>query len=414
MGNSVNKTLPAPSGPYIVGALDVITEHTEQGCFFRLFYPSQIDEKSNSTTEYTPWVARSKYIDGYGDAMVPAKWMQPCCSLDGTCSDAKYPLIIFSHGLGGNRLVYSAVCTELASHGYIVAAIEHRDGSASYTYYHELSESSDENEIYKEKDLFFETYEPKADIFEYRNNQLKKRVEECIKVKNYLIAKDTLEHLTELKNLKSHIDPTRIAAALPNKLSNCTFRTLIAILHSSAGIVLDGWMFPVDKEAENEVQQPLLFVNNEKFQWKENVERMQNVISKFPNRRMMYTIKGSVHQSHADFTHLADPWLGGFFKVRGSIDPQLCHEINSKMCLHFLQKYLGLSTSESTETDILVEEFGEWRKLHNGLLFGESSSAKLTEDVSASSRLRLKRTHRGQQCGLTHLKWKHDPQSSHR
>ncbi|KRZ85274.1 Platelet-activating factor acetylhydrolase [Trichinella sp. T8] len=398
MGNSVNKTLPAPSGPYIVGALDVITEHTEQGCFFRLFYPCQIDEKSNSTTEYTPWVARSKYIDGYGDAMVPAKWMQPCCSLDGTCSDAKYPLIIFSHGLGGNRLVYSAVCTELASHGYIVAAIEHRDGSASYTYYHELSESSDENEIYKEKDLFFETYEPKADIFEYRNNQLKKRVEECIKVKNYLIAKDTLEHLTELKNLKSHIDPTRIVA-----LSNCIFRTLIAILHSSAGIVLDGWMFPVDKEAENEVQQPLLFVNNEKFQWKENVERMQNVISKFPSGRMMYTIKGSVHQSHADFTHLADPWLGGFFKVRGSIDPQLCHEINSKMCLHFLQKYLGLSTSESTETDILVE-FGEWRKLHNVLLF----------DVSASSRLRLKRTHRGQQCGLTHLKWKHDPQSSHR
>ncbi|KRX48440.1 Platelet-activating factor acetylhydrolase, partial [Trichinella sp. T9] len=398
MGNSVNKTLPAPSGPYIVGALDVITEHTEQGCFFRLFYPCQIDEKSNSTTEYTPWVARSKYIDGYGDAMVPAKWMQPCCSLDGTCSDAKYPLIIFSHGLGGNRLVYSAVCTELASHGYIVAAIEHRDGSASYTYYHELSESSDENEIYKEKDLFFETYEPKADIFEYRNNQLKKRVEECIKVKNYLIAKDTLEHLTELKNLKSHIDPTRIVA-----LSNSIFRTLIAILHSSAGIVLDGWMFPVDKEAENEVQQPLLFVNNEKFQWKENVERMQNVISKFPSGRMMYTIKGSVHQSHADFTHLADPWLGGFFKVRGSIDPQLCHEINSKMCLHFLQKYLGLSTSESTETDILVE-FGEWRKLHNVLLF----------DVSASSRLRLKRTHRGQQCGLTHLKWKHDPQSSHR
>ncbi|KRX17630.1 Platelet-activating factor acetylhydrolase [Trichinella nelsoni] len=405
MGNSVNKTLPAPSGPYIVGALDVITEHTEQGCFFRLFYPCQIDEKSNSTTENTPWVARSKYIDGYGDAMVPAKWMQPCCSLDGTCSDAKYPLIIFSHGLGGNRLVYSAVCTELASHGYIVAAIEHRDGSASYTYYHELSESSDENEIYKEKDLFFETYEPKADIFEYRNNQLKKRVEECIKVKNYLIAKDTLEHLTELKNLKSHIDPTRIVAVviLRNKLSNCIFRTLIAILHSSAGIVLDGWMFPVDKEAENEVQQPLLFVNNEKFQWKENVERMQNVISKFPSGRMMYTIKGSVHQSHADFTHLADPWLGGFFKVRGSIDPQLCHEINSKMCLHFLQKYLGLSTSESTETDILVE-FGEWRKLHNVLLF----------DVSASSRLRLKRTHRGQQCGLTHLKWKHDPQSSHR
>lgn len=41
----------------------------------------------------------------------------------------QFPVVIFSHGLAGNRLSYSQYCGELASLGIIVAAIEHRDGS---------------------------------------------------------------------------------------------------------------------------------------------------------------------------------------------------------------------------------------------------------------------------------------------
>jgi len=47
-----------------------------------------------------------------------------------TGSSSKHPLVIFSHGLAGTRHTYTQYCSALASQGYVVLAVEHRDGSA--------------------------------------------------------------------------------------------------------------------------------------------------------------------------------------------------------------------------------------------------------------------------------------------
>lgn len=45
-----------------------------------------------------------------------------------------FPLLMFSHGLGGSRTAYSSLCTEFASYGFVVCAVEHRDGSGPRTF----------------------------------------------------------------------------------------------------------------------------------------------------------------------------------------------------------------------------------------------------------------------------------------
>ncbi|KAI9660127.1 MAG: hypothetical protein M1821_001479 [Bathelium mastoideum] len=49
-------------------------------------------------------------------------------------SRPKFPLILFSHGLCGTRTTYSSLCGEFASYGFVVCAVEHRDGTGPRTY----------------------------------------------------------------------------------------------------------------------------------------------------------------------------------------------------------------------------------------------------------------------------------------
>ena len=67
-----------------------------------------------------------------------------------------FPLLMFSHGLGGTRTMYSTVCGEFASFGFVVCAVEHRDGSGPRTC---VLRPRDEDEV--DKNLSKAEYESK-------------------------------------------------------------------------------------------------------------------------------------------------------------------------------------------------------------------------------------------------------------
>jgi platelet-activating factor acetylhydrolase len=56
-----------------------------------------------------------------------------------------FPVMVFSHGMASSRTQYTQYCGELASRGYVVAAIEHRDGSGPGTV---IKNSSGVKELY--------------------------------------------------------------------------------------------------------------------------------------------------------------------------------------------------------------------------------------------------------------------------
>lgn len=55
--------------------------------------------------------------------------------------------------------------------------------------------------------------------------------------------------------------------------------------------MLDAWMHPLDKSMCDKVQQPVMLVNYEKFQWKLNVEQQVQWMTKDNVDRTLITIK---------------------------------------------------------------------------------------------------------------------------
>lgn len=138
------KHLPLPTGPFPkVASRDFMCGFSRKnGVLLRLFYPAIVDHKEQTINPmlWSNWLPHENYRRGYadvsgiksdfllrliertnrGEVFIPAI---PNCKPYQLEGNQKFPVIIFSHGLGACRTAYSSVCTEMASHGFVVACI---------------------------------------------------------------------------------------------------------------------------------------------------------------------------------------------------------------------------------------------------------------------------------------------------
>nr|XP_020443829.1 platelet-activating factor acetylhydrolase isoform X2 [Monopterus albus]XP_020443830.1 platelet-activating factor acetylhydrolase isoform X2 [Monopterus albus] len=384
MGNTHSNHLgiPPAKGPNAVGCTDFMMDHTAKGSFFRLYYPCQETERA----EKPDWIPCREYFNGladfikinrtlgerifsylFGSFKIPAYLDAPFKS------NGKCPVVIFSHGLGAFRTLYSAICAELASHGFIVASVEHRDQSASATYYfREKTESEKANEKVLKKSasaqnnlvkewMYYRPLQHGESEFPLRNKQVKQRADECIlalekltEINSGIPVQNVLQTQFDWTTLQNSMDLCRIAVMGHSFGGATAIEVLCKEVKFKCGIALDSWMLPLDDEIFPQVKQPIFFINSEKFQWAGNINRMRKMDSAITQRKMI-TIRGTVHQSFPDFTFLAGNWIGKLMKLKGEIDPEIAIDLSNKASLAFLQRHLGLE-----------KNFNQWDPLIDG------------------------------------------------
>lgn len=112
--------------------------------------------------------------------------------------------MIFSHGLGGSRNAYSHLVGSIASHGVIVIATEHRDGSTPISYIRDVpsQDGTDEKPTPKygkqTTDYRRLAHTPSPEVEEGRNEQLKIRLWEMGLIHDSLLKVDEAKPLTNL------------------------------------------------------------------------------------------------------------------------------------------------------------------------------------------------------------------------
>jgi len=383
------KHLPLPTGPHAVGYQDLMTPGgVKDGTFLRLFYPSNLplNETINQHKRWPLW-AEDEYLIGMVKFMqaILAKWpswaprgeflfidqisvLAPVIHIGCThvwrllngevfcptiknaeiSKESKWPLVVFSHGLGTARFAYSRLCSDLASHGLVVAAVEHRDGSAAATFVVEEEQKK--------------TWIPYRKILEtekeytVRNEQLHQRVEEvrrCLDVVIQLGKGEPVENILpdadqfDLAMLKGAIEFSRPVMAGHSYGGATTLMTLAKEERFHHGLALDSWLFPLKDEVALP-KQPIVFINTESFMNRDNIAKMKTFLKdgKDKDRRMIF-VKGSVHQNLIDGPLIFNPGIvKRIMGFQSETSPVLVLDLYAKLMLHFIYQHLELKVDK--------------------------------------------------------------------
>ncbi|KAL3092317.1 hypothetical protein niasHT_028554 [Heterodera trifolii] len=336
-----------------------------------------------------------------GDKKSPVHWHAPVVP-----GEQRFPLVIFSHGISGSRFVYTTVCASLASHGYVVAALEHRDGSCCWTYTLEpVPTPTPPPSPPLPKPMEMRILPHDETEYETRIDQVKRRVAETVHMRRILAEMDAnlLQNAATDNNndrqfgqqqilLGQTFDWTQFKNRLALDRCVCMGHSFGAASSLSACaeypslfnacVLLDAWLYPVERRMYPATVQPVLMLNASKWQWPRNVRRMQRLLSTETtttppqqsqdaknitttatteanappsvtntDSRMMFTIKDIVHQSFSDFGFLVPGRVARYIGVQGDLDPLLTGTAVLEMVLQFLEAQFLHQQQQKEEDD---------------------------------------------------------------
>ncbi|GAA5872305.1 hypothetical protein JCM3774_003339 [Rhodotorula dairenensis] len=305
---------------------------------------------------------------------------------DDTPSQAKtrFPVVVFSHGLSGTRTTYSQWCGEIASRGYVVAAIEHRDGSGPISVVRRADGTQERVVDYiRPEHLSWPAGKKPLTSLEFRAEQLEMRLAEVTETLSALQQLDAgngadLARANRRRSFKSRVEEwlpawkDRLDLTDRVVMAGHSFggATAIQVLRAGStafpfrrGIALDPWADPIppapslsaagsafDSPTSSkldpaidptgpplDIVAPLLVINSETFTlWKEHYVLVRDIVTSIKRGadRWLMTMIGSVHMSFSDLPLLA-PLITR--RTGARVDSQLATDRFVEACDEFLR-----------------------------------------------------------------------------
>mmetsp|Transcript_34064 Transcript_34064/g.83495 ORF Transcript_34064/g.83495 Transcript_34064/m.83495 type:complete len:331 (+) Transcript_34064:609-1601(+) len=258
------------------------------------------------------------------------------------------PVMVYTHGLAGQRNMYASTCTSLAAQGYLVAAIEHRDGSASNAAFISADGTA----------VTYQRYLHTDGKFSYRREQLAKRRGEF----NAVVA--ALTAAAEGKAVRNVFPGSGFNAATLDGAVDMSSLTAIghsfggstvvaAMAHDTSGaikraIILDPWVSCMGPDATYKVpllehpshpmnaaaaaSVPTLVFLSDGWSGRENLEPLYR--SKAP--WMQVEVAGVKHQDFSDFPFRM-PAAAKRLKAMGSVDVHHLYDFKMSLIHHFFE-----------------------------------------------------------------------------
>ncbi|KAK0468154.1 platelet-activating factor acetylhydrolase, isoform II-domain-containing protein [Desarmillaria tabescens] len=331
---------------------------------FTAYYPSNRDDKSWKSRRGIDWLNRPLNETWRGFVSFaqsfPAWLLWPFVFLYGAfikvpvyhnaplLRTKQWPLVIFSHGLGGSRTAYSQICSRIAASGRVVLAVEHRDGTAPACITREWSTDGTRTlrvvRYLQEKDVRWEQ-EPSSDsLYPLRRDQLMLRKHEVYlahSVFSSLIRKDENLLLETIDGTAidwdswwAREDEAETVQCMENitlaghSFGGCTIFHILSTEHPEWAapipvtntLIFDPWLDPLpfpspgrpsedpkvicfEDAMKRKISLPrLLVINSEKFTlWKEHFERLENIVRSWGADGSLLTLVRARHESFSDF-----------------------------------------------------------------------------------------------------------------
>jgi len=365
---SINfRNLPKPNGIYSIGTDVFIFEDSSRLEWFtdnendyrriavQIWYPS-----SNTSDSLFPYIDNKIKLDPIAEQLnIPKNIIKNIMNVrtnsyfQAPPVKKDFPLIIFSHGLGGTKIQNSINIEYLVSNGYIVASIDHSYDALITVLNNNIAEfKSDPGwnaniaDFRSDPGWDDEVVEvTEQEFWDVRLPQINTRAKDV----SFVINK-----LHELKEQKFYIT------------NNCNFNKIGVFGHSfggGTGIVasyldnrissclnLDGWLEPVPEEIiNNGLNIPFCYIGQIQENWGSanyNNEKLKEFHKNNNNLSYIFEVKDTKHMDYADIPYLNR--LTKLFGLSGKAGKTLTLDLN-KFILGFFDENLKNNPSNWIE-----------------------------------------------------------------